>query len=47
MSPRATGATAQRVLLQLRHDPRTIALLIVVPSALVAFVTLTLRRRTP
>ncbi|MEO8092552.1 MAG: ABC transporter permease [bacterium] len=34
MSARATGATALRVLLQLRHDPRTIALLIVVPSLL-------------
>jgi ABC-2 type transport system permease protein len=36
MSPRVTGATAARVLLQLRHDPRTIALLLVVPCALVA-----------
>ncbi len=35
MSPRATLATGRRVLLQLRHDPRTIALLLVVPSALV------------
>ena len=34
MSARATGATARRVLTQLRHDPRTIALLIVVPAAL-------------
>jgi ABC-2 type transport system permease protein len=34
MSPRATGATALRVLLQIRHDPRTIALLLVVPTAL-------------
>jgi ABC-2 type transport system permease protein len=34
MSARATGATALRVLTQLRHDPRTIALLIVVPAAL-------------
>ena len=34
MSARATGATAGRVLLQLRHDPRTIALLIVVPAFL-------------
>jgi ABC-2 type transport system permease protein len=34
MSARATGATALRVLKQLRHDPRTIGLLIVVPAAL-------------
>jgi ABC-2 type transport system permease protein len=34
VSARATGATARRVLTQLRHDPRTIALLIVVPAAL-------------
>jgi ABC-2 type transport system permease protein len=38
VSLRVTGATAQRVLLQLRHDPRTVALLIVVPCALVALV---------
>ncbi len=36
MSLRVTAATARRVLLQLRHDPRTIALLLVVPCALVA-----------
>lgn len=34
MSPRRTLATARRVLSQLRHDPRTIALLIVVPCVL-------------
>ncbi len=34
MSLRITGATALRVLTQLRHDPRTIALLLVVPPAL-------------
>jgi ABC-2 type transport system permease protein len=34
MSPRITAATAARVLAQIRHDPRTIALLLVVPSAL-------------
>ena len=33
-SGRRTLATAQRVLTQLRHDPRTIALLIVVPCVL-------------
>jgi ABC-2 type transport system permease protein len=36
MSTRARRATARRVLAQLRHDPRTIALLLVVPSALLA-----------
>lgn len=34
MSTRRTAATAHRVLAQLRNDPRTIALLLVVPSAL-------------
>ncbi len=34
MSPRVTGAVARRVLLQLRRDPRTIALLLVVPPVL-------------
>jgi ABC-2 type transport system permease protein len=34
VSARVTSATAQRVLLQIRHDPRTIALLIVVPCLL-------------
>jgi len=34
MNLRRPGATAQRVLGQLRNDPRTIALLLVVPSAL-------------
>src|SRR5919199_2651014 len=36
MSPRITLAIAGRVLRQLSHDPRTVALLIVVPSLLVA-----------
>lgn len=36
MSFRRTFATARRVLAQLRHDPRTIALLLVVPCLLVA-----------
>jgi len=35
MSPRITGATALRVLAQLRRDPRTVALLLLVPSGLV------------
>jgi ABC-2 type transport system permease protein len=34
MSARATVATAQRVLWQIRHDPRTVALLLVVPCLL-------------
>ena len=34
MSPRATGATALRVFSQLRRDPRTIALLMLVPVVL-------------
>jgi ABC-2 type transport system permease protein len=34
MSSRRTGATARRVLRQLRHDPRTIALLLAVPCVL-------------
>ena len=35
MRPALTAATAGRVLLQIRHDPRTIALLLVVPSLLI------------
>jgi ABC-2 type transport system permease protein len=35
MSPRSTLATALRVLLQLRRDPRTVALLLFVPTLLV------------
>ena len=34
MSARTTLATARRVLWQIRRDPRTIALLLVVPTAL-------------
>jgi ABC-2 type transport system permease protein len=34
VSPRVTAAVAARVLTQLRHDPRTVALLIVVPTLL-------------
>jgi ABC-2 type transport system permease protein len=36
MTPRVTLATAVRVLLQLRHDPRTVALLILIPCVLLA-----------
>lgn len=32
--PAMTAATARRILTQLRHDPRTVALLLVVPTAL-------------
>jgi ABC-2 type transport system permease protein len=35
MSPRLTLATASRVLRQIRHDPRTIALLLIVPCVLI------------
>jgi ABC-2 type transport system permease protein len=35
MSLRRTAATARRVLAQLRHDPRTVALMLVVPCVLV------------
>ena len=38
MSPRIAAATAARVLRQLRHDPRTIALVLVVPAVLVTLV---------
>ena len=34
MSVRRTRATALRVLRQLRHDPRTVALLLLVPCVL-------------
>ena len=34
MSARMTLATARRVLTQLRHDPRTVALMVIVPSVL-------------
>jgi ABC-2 type transport system permease protein len=34
MNPSRTLATARRVLLQLRHDPRTVVLMVVVPSLL-------------
>lgn len=38
MTPSRTLATAGRVLTQIRHDPRTIALLLVVPSLLIGLV---------
>ena len=39
MSTRRTIATARRVLAQLRHDPRTIALLLVVPALLMTLLS--------
>ncbi|MEU1623556.1 ABC transporter permease [Streptomyces sp. NPDC005722] len=39
MSTRRTLATARRVLLQLRHDPRTIALMVVVPCVLLTLLS--------
>ena len=36
MSPRITGAVARRVLAQLRHDHRTLALLLVLPCLILA-----------
>ena len=38
MTARRTLATARRDLLQIGHDPRTIALLLVVPSLLIGLV---------
>jgi len=40
LSPRLTGATAGRVLRQLRHDHRTVAMLLVLPSALLGLLHL-------
>jgi ABC transporter DrrB family efflux protein len=38
MNPRLTLATAARVLTQVRHDPRTIGLLVIVPALLVGLI---------
>ena len=38
MTPRRTLATTGRVLTQIRHDPRTVGLLLVVPSLLIGLV---------
>jgi ABC-2 type transport system permease protein len=38
VSPRVTLATAARVALQLRHDPRTLVMLVVVPCLLLALI---------
>src|SRR5215212_5382889 len=40
LSPRLTGATAARVLRQLRHDHRTIAMMLVLPSLLLGLLYL-------
>jgi ABC-2 type transport system permease protein len=40
LSPRLTGATAGRVLRQLRHDHRTIAMMLVLPSLLLGLLYL-------
>lgn len=39
MSPRLTAATARRVLAQLRHDPRTLAILLLLPCLLLWLVS--------
>ena len=46
MTPRHTLAIAQRVLLQLRHDRRTLALLVVVPSLLMGLLAWMLSQPT-
>ena len=38
MNPQRTLATAGRILTQIRHDPRTIVLLLIVPSLLIGLV---------
>ncbi len=45
MNGRARRATATRVLTQLRHDPRTIALIVIVPSLLLVLLRYALDRR--
>ena len=45
MSARRTFATAARVLRQIRHDPRTIALVVVVPPLLLALIDALLDRQ--
>jgi ABC-2 type transport system permease protein len=47
MSPRRTAATAWRVLTQLRHDPRTVALLLLVPGLLLTLLWWVLIDREP
>jgi ABC-2 type transport system permease protein len=38
MSPRTLGSTVHRIIRQLRHDRRTIAMILVVPSALITLI---------
>lgn len=45
MSARRTWATSRRILLQLRHDPRTVGLLIVVPVVLLGILAWMLHGR--
>ena len=45
MNLRRTLLTVRRILQQLRHDPRTVALLLVVPSALVGLLAWSLQNR--
>ena len=45
MTLRRTGATARRVLRQLRHDPRTVALLLAVPAVLMGLLAWILHGR--
>ena len=45
MTLRRTVATARRVLQQLRHDPRTVALIVAVPAILMGLLAWTLRGR--
>ena len=47
MSARVTFATTHRVLAQLRHDPRTIALLVLVPSLLQTLIWWLYNDRSP
>lgn len=47
MSPARTLATVRRVLTQLRHDPRTLVLIVAVPCVLMALLRLMLEDRRP
>ncbi|MCW2811387.1 MAG: transporter permease, partial [Friedmanniella sp.] len=44
MSPRRALATSERVLRQVRHDPRTIGLLVVVPCVLLGLLAWTFQK---
>lgn len=47
MTPRILGATIRRILSQLRHDPRTIGMMIAVPIVLMALLYYMFDRRQP